>query len=112
MNVVEVINGIGRPIAFYPKLARVVGGIHECLFLCQLIYWTGKGSEPDRWIWKSREEIESETTLTRHEQATVRRQLVEKLGVVQAQYDRVNHRLLFKVDSERLDELFKAAFPA
>ena len=41
-----------RPIAYHPKLAQVLGGVKEALFVSQLLYWHGKGAHKNGWIWK------------------------------------------------------------
>ena len=56
-----------RPIAFIPIVARVVRSPSAGLFMSQLLYWWKKGKKPD-WIYKTIEEFEEETALTRDEQ--------------------------------------------
>ena len=56
-----------RPIAFIPIVARVVRSPSGGLFMSQLLYWWKKGKKPD-WIYKTLEEFEEETALTRSEQ--------------------------------------------
>ena len=56
-----------RPIAFIPIVARVVRSPSGGLFMSQLLYWWKKGKKPD-WIYKTIEEFEEETALTRSEQ--------------------------------------------
>lgn len=62
-----------RPIAFNPVLARRVGSIKAGLLLNQLLYWANKGKGFD--FYKTIEEIEEETALSRHEQDTAIKQL-------------------------------------
>lgn len=67
------------PIAFYPQLARELGGdIEAAIFYQQVYYWSNKGSREDGFIYKTKEEIEQETTLTRRQQDRIRRKLVQK----------------------------------
>jgi hypothetical protein len=47
----ELLQQVGRPVSFFPELARAVGGTGPGLFLCQLIYWDGKGKDPEGWIY-------------------------------------------------------------
>jgi hypothetical protein len=64
-------------IRLYPKLA-VRYGLHEALFLSQALYWTRvlrKQTERNGWFFKSIDDWEHETGLTRTEQATVRKAL-------------------------------------
>lgn len=43
-----------RPIAFYPQLSRVLGGIDEAIFVQQLYYWSDKGRDKEGWIYKTK----------------------------------------------------------
>ncbi len=63
-----------RPIAFNPAFVKITGSINAGLLLSQLYYWSDKGKDPE-WVYKTIEEIESETMLTRREQDTARRQI-------------------------------------
>lgn len=68
-----------KPVSFYPQLAKLLGGIKEALYYQQISYWSDKGSREDGFIYKTKEEIEEETFLTRDEQDRVRKKL-EKNG--------------------------------
>jgi len=69
---------IEKPIAFRREFAIALGGIDESLYLQQLLYWSNKGEREDGWFYKTKEEIEEETTLTRFKQDRVRKKLEEK----------------------------------
>jgi hypothetical protein len=98
-----------RPIAFHPAFARIAGSVHGGLFLSQLFYWMGKGADPDGWIYKTRDEWQAETYLTRYEQETARRDLRE-LGVLEEKLAGLPARLYYRVNSERLLELLDSAY--
>lgn len=72
----------GRPIAFHPELARILGGIAEAIYFQQLHFWGDKGHDPDGWIYKSKKDIQDETTLTRDQQDRIRKKL-EKMGALE-----------------------------
>lgn len=55
-----------KPIAFNPQLSRLCGSVKAGLFLSQLLYWFSRTDK--EWIYKTIEEFESETSLTRKEQ--------------------------------------------
>jgi len=55
MKLSDFLENVGRPIAYYPRLAQVVGGVKATVFLCQLIYWRGKESDKHGWIYKTAE---------------------------------------------------------
>lgn len=71
-----------RPIAFYPKLARALGGIEEAIFVQQLYYWSDKSKSKDGWVYKNRIEWERETTLTPKQQKRIVRHLKD-LGMLE-----------------------------
>src|SRR3989344_5363007 len=58
-----------RPVAFNPALGKILGSVKAGLFLSQLLYWWGKGRNPN-WIYKTITEIENEIGLSRKEQET------------------------------------------
>lgn len=64
----------GRVIAFYPKVAQFLGDdIPSAIFLCQFAYWSDRVG--DREIYKTKDEIRDETSLTVQQQ----RRICEKL---------------------------------
>lgn len=68
-----------RPVAFHPALARLFGGINEAIYWQQIYYWSDKGKRDDGFVYKTKGEIEAETTLTRDQQDRARKNL-EKQG--------------------------------
>lgn len=105
MSLMTAIKRLGRCVAYYPALSRVVG-LKESIFLCQLIYWTPKASNDkgDGWIYKSVEALDEETGLSYKEQKRIRQSL-KKQGLLDEQYDRNKHLLYYKVNTEALDLL-------
>jgi hypothetical protein len=73
-----------RVIAFYPELVDLLGSINAAIFYQQLYYWSDKGTREDGFIYKSKEEIQQETKLTREQQDLIRKRLVE-LGWIEIQ---------------------------
>lgn len=106
MRLSEFIRDIGRPVAFNPGLARLVGSVNAGLFLSQLIYWEGKQHDQHRWIYKSADEFEEETALSRNEQATARKRLKE-LFILEEKLSGVPPILHFRVNYNRLSELWE-----
>src|SRR4051794_35608626 len=76
------------------------------MFLCCFDYWSDKGSNPDGWIYKTAAEIEYETTLSYKEQRTARSVLAQH-GLIEENYNRLNHRMDFRVSREALDVFMK-----
>lgn len=69
-----------RPISYSSNLAQIVKSVKAAILLSQMIYWTKKGVEVkanDGWFRKQAEHWTIETGLTRHEQDTARKLLVE-----------------------------------
>ena len=58
-----------RPVAYLPVLSRVLGSVNAGLLLSQLLYWQGKGKDPD-WIYKTVEDIRNELGLSKAQQKT------------------------------------------
>lgn len=106
-DVAGAIKLLGRPVAFYPSIAKIFG-IKESLIVCQLLYWTPKAdpSNGEGWIFKSSEEMEFETGLTYREQFRARRNLID-LGILEERHERLNHRLFFRVNLGALNEALR-----
>lgn len=90
-----------KPIAYYAAFANVGGGVTSGVFLSQLLYWTGKGKDPDGWIYKVQSEWTAETGLTRREQETARKRL-RQVGILQEKRAGVPARLYYRVDLDKL----------
>lgn len=67
-----------RPIAYHPILAKKLKSVKAAVFLSQLLYWCDKGKSPDGWIYKNALDFYEETGLSREEQETARKKLLEK----------------------------------
>ena len=103
MKLSDYLQGVGRPIAYYPGLRSITGSTTATIFICQFIYWTGKESSKDGWIYKTSSDIEEETGLSYDEQKTARGKLV-KAGLLEENYARLEHQMYFKVNLDRLNE--------
>nr|DAY11678.1 MAG TPA: hypothetical protein [Bacteriophage sp.] len=103
MNPSTMLKNTGRAIAYRPNLARLFGGVIAEVFFEQIFYWQDK-SDSELGVYKTQEELEIETGLSRKEQETARKLLREK-GVLIETYKRLEHRLYYKIDCDKLDEL-------
>ena len=99
---------LGRVIAFYPGLKKITGSTNASILLCQLLYWTDK-TRDDGWIYKTADEIEEETGLTYHEQKSAREILVEKIGVVEEEFKRLDHTSRYRVNQYALNVAWEKA---
>ena len=102
----EMLKNTGRVIAYRPSLARLFGGVIAEVFFEQIFYWQDK-TDSNLGVYKTQEELEVETGLSRKEQETARKLLSEK-GVLIDTYKRLEHRLYYKIDCDKLDELLAA----
>lgn len=105
MKLSDFLSDIGRPVAFYPGLVKALGSMKQAVFVCQMAYWKGKGSDPDGWIYKTSEEIETETSLTYKEQTTARAALV-KMNALEERYARTEHQMYFRVNWDVVNSLW------
>lgn len=95
----EILDDIDRPIAFRRALVRLTGSVKAALMLSQAIYWEERVTREDGWFYKSIEEWQEETGLSRYAQETARKKcrkyLLSDLRGLPAQ-------LYWKVDREVL----------
>jgi hypothetical protein len=105
MRFTHLLRGLGGPVAYYPALAKHAGGVKPAIMLCQLIYWSDK-TDCELGVYKSVEEWEVETGLSYREQMTARKELAER-GLVIETVKRLEHRIYFLLDEERLDEVLE-----
>lgn len=107
MNPSDIIRGFGRPVAYYPALAEHLGGVSATVLFCQMTYWMDKLTS-DLGVHKTSEEIQDETGLSYEEQLTARKKL-KRLGVLVETHKRLEHRIYFKVNFERVDQVLTQA---
>jgi hypothetical protein len=94
-----------RAIAYQPGLSIVFGSVTTGVFLSQLLYWQGKGSNKEGWIYKTIPDLQRETGLTRSNQETAIKQCVE-LGFLETKLTgRVPRTRHFRLDLKKLEDL-------
>ena len=94
-----------RPIAFNPALAHALGSVKSGLFLSQLLFWCNKGKKKD-WIYKTIEEINEETALSRREQDTAIK-VCKKYGLIKTKLAGIPAKRHFHLNIEIITELLK-----
>jgi hypothetical protein len=92
---------LGSPIAYYTAFAKAFGSVEAGIFTSQFFYWYGRGHNPEGWIYKTQEEIEQETGLTRRNQETARKRL-RALGVLEETRMGAPSRLFYRLNLDRL----------
>lgn len=108
LSAADLMRTIGRPIAYHPALARLVGGVNAAIFLSQLIYWDERMEDSELGVYKTAEQWEAETGLSVREQTTARRQLRDR-GLLTETHKRIEHKLYFKLDRDVFDRLVSEA---
>jgi hypothetical protein len=111
MRLTEFMEVIGRAVTYYPTLHTITGGVLPTLSVCQLVYWTGKGSDPDGWIYKTQQEWTDELGLSRWEQESARREL-RKRGLLEERYKGLPRRLEYRVKTDALNDAWEARHSA
>lgn len=93
-----------RPIGFNRAFVTLGVGINGALMLTQIVYWAKRTKDVDGWFYKTGEEWEDETGLTRTEQEGARRRLRD-LGVIEEDRRGVPCRTFFRLKIDVLDAL-------
>lgn len=101
MNLHDILD---RPIAFQRVFVSIGVGIGGALMLSQAVYWSKRTKNADGWFYKTQEEWEEETGMTRTEQERARKALCA-VGVMNEKRRGIPAKLFFRVD---FDELSKA----
>ena len=97
-----------RPILFNPVFARMSGSITSGLILSQLLFWQSIVGN-DIWFYKTIDELEEETCLTRSQQDTALAFWKES-GIVKIEIRGVPAKRYFMVDISTLIESVNAKF--
>lgn len=75
MKIGIFLGNIGNPAIYYPKLAKITGGVTASILLCQLFQWQSQLRNSENWVKTNCDEIEEATGLSSEEQALARSQL-------------------------------------
>jgi hypothetical protein len=98
MKLTEILRDLGSPIVVYGGLARWLG-LEESIFLNHVLYWmTG----PDSWAYRTIQEIEAVTSLSKRVQERVRKNLIEE-GLLYERRNFETHQIFYQVDEEKLN---------
>ena len=99
----EMLRVAGKPIAYYPELAKPLGGVNASILFSHFFYWHDK-TRHELGIYRTAEEIEIETGLSVQEQRTARNKLKER-GVLTETEKRIEHRIYYKLNLDAFDDL-------
>jgi hypothetical protein len=75
MKIGIFLGNIGNPAIYYPKLAKITGGVAASILLFQLFQWQSQLRNSENWLTINCKEIEEATGLNSEEQAFARSQL-------------------------------------
>jgi hypothetical protein len=100
----------GRTITVPVKLIHAIGP-KGALFIAQLFFWKGKQKDEEGWIYKTKLELEEETGLSRWEQDKCVEDLKKK-KILETKYDRLDHRLHYRIHTDTLDAIMEADSPS
>jgi hypothetical protein len=106
MKLSEFLAEIGRPVAYYPSLAKMLGSVKASIMLCQLSYWNGRQTDNENWIFKTIEEMYEETGLSRNEQDNAIKALKSK-GILEVKVKGLPARRYFQINQDKLEEIWK-----
>lgn len=91
------------PIAYQPGLSIVYGSINVGIFLSQLLYWHELGSNREGWIYKTIDEMQSETGLSRYQQETAIR-ICRNAGIIEYKLRGIPAKRHFRVVMTELEK--------
>lgn len=103
MSPSESLKIVRKPIAYYPQLAKPLGGVNASILFSHFFYWHDK-TQHELGVYRTAEEIELETGLSVQEQRTARNKLKER-GVLIETEKRIEHRIYYKLDLDAFDDL-------
>jgi hypothetical protein len=75
MQIGLFLGNLGNPLIYYPKLAKITGGVTASILLCQLFHWQSQLANSDNWVQTNTAEIEKATGLNPEEQELAIQQL-------------------------------------
>lgn len=100
---------LDRPIAFHRCFVDITGSVPAALFLSQAVYWSSRTKDLNGWFYKTQEEWEDETGITRRVQETVRKNLRD-LGVLEEVRRGTDPTIYYRVNTDRVHQLLGGIF--
>lgn len=97
-----MLNLLDRPIAFNRTFVDLGLGITGALMLSQCVYWSTRTKDGEGWFYKTQAEWTEETGMTRREQETARKKLVNK-GYIEEVRRGVPCKTYYRLDREALE---------
>lgn len=107
MSLFYALSTVGRPVAYYPRIARFLGSVNAAILFAQLHYWHDRGADSELGTYKSSDELTEETGLSYREQATARA-VLKAAGFLVETNRRLEHKVYFRLVPEAIDAAFEA----
>lgn len=104
MKLGEALQSLGRPVAYFPELARFLGSIEAAILLAQLCYWKGKTEH--EYLYTTDEKLEEETALTPKELRRARK-LLTGFRIIAVTMAPLRHESHYIVDLANLELRWK-----
>jgi hypothetical protein len=83
INIIRAMSGQQSVISCQRAFLHLVGGDYPAaVLLSQIVFWTGRGADPDGFIWKTYQELEDEIGLTKY-RAMRARKVLEGIQVLE-----------------------------
>lgn len=105
----DITDLLDRPIAFHRAFAKLAGSVNAGVMLSQGYYWSKRTKSPAGWFYKTQDEWEAETCLSRREQETARK-LLRQTGFWEEDRRGNPARLYYRIDRRAFNlALFRLA---
>lgn len=105
MTLIELMDS---PIAFHRAYFTITGSMNAAILLSQFVYWHNRSPHEGQKFYNTQEDITVDIGLTRSEQESARKLLRDK-GFLTEEYERLAHRMWYKVNPEAIMEAVLAA---
>jgi hypothetical protein len=92
-----------RPISFNRDFVSLGVGITGALMLSQAVYWSKRTKDEEGWFYKTQEEWEEETGMSRKEQETARKRLKDA-GLLEETRAGLPARMYYRINADKLLE--------
>ena len=102
-----------RPVAYHRTFRKITNSTVAAVLLSQAWYWSRTlPAERDGWFYKTRDEWEEETGLTRSEQETARKHLKENGILSEESRGGIDRTLWYRIDVVKVASLIRESFAA
>lgn len=94
-------------VAYLVNVGRALGSVKAGILASQLVYWSNKSNDPDGLVFRTQDELEEDTGLSRKEQETARKHLRDS-GLLKEQLRGHPCRMFYQIDQDAIVELVLA----